>query len=91
MKIKKPKYKGNMEEFNTSTNPDGDDRINDLLAILEDFEWSIASKVNPKTNELEGFVVGNDDFINEVLSKLDESGNDVDINTHYLGDREDLN
>lgn len=75
---------------------DGDDAERDnliaaLLEILEQINWSIASKVNPDTGKMEGFIVGQDEFLNQVLTAIDGSGEKIDINNIYLGDNEDLN
>ena len=85
-------------EFNDDTfnGNDGDDAerdnlIADLLEILEQLNWSIASKVNSDTGKMEGFIVGQDEFLNQVLTAIDGSGEKIDINNIYLGDNEDLN
>ena len=83
----------NDDTFNGNDGDDAErqDLIADLLEILEQLNWSIASKVNPDTSAIEGFICGNDTFINDVLTAIDGSGNPIDINAVHLGSNEDLN
>lgn len=86
------KYDDDTFNGNDGDDAERDNLIADLLEILEQLNWSIASKVNPDdNNRIEGIICGEDDFINSVLTAIDGSGNPIDINAVHLGSNEDLN
>lgn len=89
MKIRKPKYEGNMEQL---LPPEKEDElIQDLLSLLEELNWSIAYKVSTDGKDrIEGIVVGGTDFVNNTLSALDGKNN-IDINEMFVGNAGDLN
>lgn len=88
MKIKTPKYKGNMEQLN----PDEENElIQSLLDILEQLNWSMAYKLNTETDAIEGVICGKDEFINIVLNSISDGQDKMDVNEMFKGSKEDLN
>lgn len=90
MRVKTPKYKGNMEQL---LSPEQEaDLINDLMVILEELNWQIAYKVDPNDSQekIQGIIVGNTDFVNDILSSIDGK-NSIDINEMFVGNTDELN
>ena len=89
MRVKTPKYKGNMEQLLSPEQED--DLIKDLMVILEELNWQIAYKVSMDGKDrIEGIVVGGTDFVNDVLSAIDGK-NSIDVNEMFVGNTDELN
>lgn len=89
MRIKEPKYGGNMEQLLPSDKEQ--ELIQDLLSILEELNWQMAYKLSTDGKDtIQGIIVGGTDFVNDVLSSIDGK-NEININEMFTGNIDELN
>lgn len=74
-----------------NTNDNDKDLINELLDILEKLDWSIASQIDQETGDIQGFICGNEQFLESVLEAVSlQTGDDIDF-SQVRGNKDELN